>query len=391
MKTYKMSKGWAIFIYVAAPLLMALFGWILIMPFFSTPADEINPKVYWVLAPMSLGMMAFMVVALIDTIKGKFVIDQDKVFTVSTFVSRQLMFDEIKGYRITDQYIFIEPKNEHKKRIKISTYLGKTDEIVAWLSQHYPDLDVLQADQEEKEILNNKDYGWTSEQRAERLAKAHQVAKILNWTGGLVGAWTLFLARPYEYAIMASIAVPILCIIALKYFNGLIRADEKKHSAYPSIFWAIFASSMGLCLRGLIDYNIFDYAKIWTPVLLISIVFTGVIIGNKEFKFNKTSDYVTIAVFLLFLSGYGYGAIVTLNCMYDQSEPEIFNATVLNKRVSSGKSTTYYVALTPWGKQKEVEEVSISKELYKRLDKNDEVNIYFMKGYFDIPWFEVTE
>lgn len=61
---------------------------------------------------MSLGMMAFMVVALIDTIKGKFVIDQDKVFTVSTFASRQLMFDEIKGYRITDQYKRLDKNDE---------------------------------------------------------------------------------------------------------------------------------------------------------------------------------------------------------------------------------------------------------------------------------------
>lgn len=392
MKEYKISKGWAIFMYIGAPLLIALFCWILIMPFIPSVKDDVNPSVYWFLIPMSLGMIALMTVGLIDTIKGKFVIDSDKIFTVSTFSNRQLMFNEIKGYRITDKYIFVESNNENKKKIKISTYFGKTNEIVEWLSENYSDLDIVQANQEKEEILNNEEFGWTTEQREEKLIKAHKTAKILNWTGGLIGAWTLFLANPYEYAIIASIVFPIICVIVLKYFKGLIRIDERKDTAYPTIFWAIFAASMGLCLRGLLDYNIFDYSKIWTPSILIALTFIAVLtIGNKEFKFNKAKDYLTILGFLIFMLGYGYGTVVTLNCMYDKSEPEIFNATILDKRISSGKSTTYYLELTPWGQQKEIDEVSVSKNLYNKLGKNDKVNIYFMKGQFDIPWFEITE
>ncbi len=392
MKKYKIAKGWAIFMYIAAPLLIALFCWILIMPFVPSMNNDMNPNVYWFLIPMSLGMIALMVVGLIDTIKGKFVIDRDKIFTVSTFSNRQLMFDEIKGYRITDKYIFVESNNENKKKIKISTYLGKTNEIIEWLSENYSDLDIVKANQEKEEILNNEEFGWTAEQREEKLIKAHKTAKILNWTGGLIGAWTLFFANPYEYAIIASATFPIICVIVLKYFNGLIRIDERKDTAYPTIFWAIFAASMGLCLRGLLDYNIFDYTKIWIPSILISLTYIAVLtIGNKEFKFKKAKDYFTIFGFSIFMFGYGYGAVVTLNCIYDKSEPEIFNATILSKRISSGKSTTYYLELTPWGQQTEIDEVSVSKNLYDKLDQNDKVNIYFMKGQFDIPWFEVTE
>jgi hypothetical protein len=93
----------------------------------------------------------------------------------------------------------------------------------------------------------------------------------------------------------------------------------------------------------------------------------------------------------LILFVYGYGSIITLNYIYDKSEPEIFNARILSKRISSGKSTTYYFELTPWGQQKEIDEVFVSKELYKRLEENDEVKIYFNKGKFEIPWFTVTE
>lgn len=390
MREYKISKGWAIFIYIFAPLLIALFVWLLIMPFVTGSKNDM--ETFWILGPISIAMIVLMVIGLIDTVKSRFVIDTDKIFTISTFSNRQLMFDEIKGYRITDKYLFIESNDENKKKIKVSTYFGKINEIEEWLSENYSDLDIVQANQEKEEILDNEAFGWTSEEREEKLIKAHKTAKIINWTGGLIGAWTLFLANPYEYAIIASIVFPILCVLVLKYFNGLIRIDERKDTAYPTIFWAIFASSMGLCLRGLLDYNIFDYSKIWVPSILVALAYIAVLaIGNKEFSFNKAKDYWTIIVFSILIFGYGYGAVTTLNCMYDESEPETFDATILSKRISSGKSTTYYLELTPWGKQKEIDEVSVSKDLYNKLEKNSRVTIYFMKGRFDIPWFEVTE
>ncbi len=392
MREYKISKGWAIFIYLTAPLLIALFCWVLITPFVPTMKDDMNPNGYWFLIPMAIGMIALMTIGLIETIKGKFVIDNDKIFTVSTFSNRQLMFNEIKGYRITDKYIFIESNNENKKKLKVSTYFGKANEIAEWLAENYSDLDIVQANKEKEEILNNEEFGWTSEQREEKLIKAHKTAKIINWAGGLIGAWTIFLANPYEYAIIASIVIPIIFVIVLKYFKGLIRIDKKEGTAYPTIIWAILASSFGLSLRGLLDYSIFDYSNIWTPSILIALTYIAFLtIGNKEFKFNKAKDYLTIASISIFTFGYGYGTVIALNCMYDKSEPEIFNATVLSKRIDSDKSKTYYLELTEWGQQKEIDEVSVSKKLYNKLDKNDKVNIYLMKGQFDIPWFIVTE
>ena len=375
MREYKILKGWAIFIYITAPLLILLFGWLLIMPFVTGSENDL--KTYWFFGPISIIMIALMVIGLMDTIKGKFVIDKYSLFTVSTFSNRNLRFNEIKGYRITDKYIFIESNDENKKNIKVSTYFANTNEIVDWLSENYTDLDKVQV---------------IKEQREDKLRKAHKIAKVLNWTGSLIGAWTFFYPKPYEYAIIAAVVFPIICLIILKYFKGIIRIGERKDTAYPTIFWAIFAAGIGLCLRSLFDYNIFDYSKIWAPSILITMTYIVILtIGNKEFKFDKAKDYFKIIGFSIIIFGYGYGAVVTLNCMLDKTEPQIFKATMLNKRISTGKNTTYYIELTAWGQRKEVDEVSVSKNLYDRLEKNDNVNIYFRKGKYDIPWFEVTE
>ncbi|MDR6560446.1 MULTISPECIES: hypothetical protein [unclassified Arcicella] len=392
MREYKIAKGWAIFMYVSATLLIVLFSWALMMSFIPSMNEDMNSTAYWFIISISLIMIALMIVGIIETKKSKLVIDKEQVFIVSTFSNRELMFDEIMGYRITDKYIIIESNNEHKKQLKVSKYFENTNEIVVWLSKNYSDLNVVESKQEKEEILNNEEFGWTIEQREEQLIKAHKTAKYLNWIGGIIGAWTIFLANPYEYAMTASIIFPVICVCIIRYFKGLIRTDDKKDSAYPTAFLAIFAPSMGLCIRALLDYNIFDYSNVWIPTILIALAYIAILtIGNKEFKFNKVKDYLRLLGFSIFLFGYSYGAVIALNCIYDQSVPENFNATVLSKRINSGKATTYHLELTSWGYQKEINEVTVPEELYNQLGKNDNVNIYFMKGRFDIPWFIVSE
>lgn len=392
IREYKVTKGGAIVTYVVALLLILLFAGILFMPFIPPMQEGMPLDIYWFLAPLSIGMILYLVNGVMDTIKGKFIIDHDKVFAIKAFSNRQLYFDEIKGYRIDDYYIYIEPNTEGKKKIKISNQLSKTHEIIAWLSSYYPDLDVLQVEQEEQVILGNEELGWTIEQREDKYRKARQTAKTLNWSGGIVAAWTLFWPEPYEYAVIASMMVPILAIMALKLSNGLLRLDERKDSAYPSILTAIFAPGAAVSLRALLDFQIFDYNNAWILCgITATTIVTVLLFGSKEFKFKKVQDYIMLSGMLMAVLFYSYGSVVTLNCTFDNSEPTVYHATILSKRAISGKTKSYYLELTPWGPQKEAEEVSVSEELYERLGSNDEVTVYFMKGYLDVPWFVVTE
>ncbi|WP_331962517.1 hypothetical protein [Ohtaekwangia sp.] len=392
MKEYKVAKGWAIFIYIVAPVLIGVFLWVLGIQLTSLTGNNISLAAQGFLILISIAMIALMIIGLIDTIKGKVVIDNDKIYTISVFSSRQLMFDEIKGYRLNDKFILIEPTVQAKKKIKISTYFSKTNEIVDWLATHYSDLDLLDAETEKQEILNNAEFGWTTEQREEKLEQAKKASKILNWAGGIAGAWAWFFASPYEYAIIACLVIPIVAILVFRFFRGLIRIDEKIKGAHPNVLWAIFFPSAALGIRALMDFNIFDYSHVWTPTLVISVICVGLLlIGNKEFNYRQLKDYLGVFSACLFIAFYSFGSVIILNCLYDKSEPEVFQAKILNKRKSSGKSTSYYFELTAWGKREKADEVTVYKELYEQLDVNDEVNIYFQKGEFEIPWFIVTE
>jgi len=135
----------------------------------------------------------------------------------------ELMLDEIKGYRITEKYIFIEANTASKKTIKISTYFGKINEILLWLAERYPDLDEVQVEVDKKEIMNNALFGQSEEQREEKLAGARKVADALNWTGSVISMWTLFFPTPYAYAILAASSFPPTALY--------IQAEVTRHNS----------------------------------------------------------------------------------------------------------------------------------------------------------------
>ena len=389
MKEYRIAKGWAIFIYLFAPLLIGLFGWLLIVPFQN---GDFSANASWILIPISIAMIVIMVYGIIDAYKGRLIIKEDKIITIRSFSKRELKFDEVKGFTVNEQYIFVEPRDKEKKRIKISKYIGGYSEILIWLSERYPDLEEENTLKEEQEILNDKTIGWTREVRDEKLSKARQTAKLINWAAGITAAWTFFYPIPYQYSILTAMIIPIVALFIVKFFKGLIRIDDKKGSAYPSVIYAFIYPSFGIMLRSLLDYEIFDYENVWLLTIAIAVCFLFLLLFKQnEITFKKKMDFVTVGSLSLFLFAYSFGVVIHYNCYYDESESEYFTAKVLNKRVSSGKSTTCYLKLSTWGPQKNVEEVSVGKDLFKRTEIGEQVNIYFRQGKLGIPWFIVTD
>ncbi|TXK47539.1 hypothetical protein FVR03_09090 [Pontibacter qinzhouensis] len=389
---FKMARGWFIFTCIAAPLLISLFLFMLVMPFVPALNDGMGDGAAYFFVPLSLVMIAVMVLGWLDAIKGRFLISEDSVKSIGVFSVKTLLLEDIKGFRVSEHYIFIEPQSSNQKKIKISLYLGRSQDILNWLQLHFPDLDLLHAEQEEQQILQNEELGWTLEQREEKLQKARKTAKILNWAGGLVAAWTLFWPQPYAFAILVCLALPVIVVCVLKLFSGLIRLDERKDSAYPSVLWAVLGPCLSLAIRALLDFNIFSFDNLWVLMGLVVVTFlVPLLLGSKEFSFTTAKGLAMFAGIFMTIAAYGYGAVVTVNCVFDTSAPEFYEAEVTGKRISTGKTTTYYLELTPWGPQTEADDVSVSKELYELVDSGDEVSVYFMKGYLGVPWFMVTE
>ena len=391
MKEYKIAKGWAIFMYIGAPILIALFGLMLFLPFM--PGEDVPVEALWFLAPISLLMIGIMILGLVDTVTGRFVIDKDRIYTKNVFNNRMLLLTEIKGFRIDDKYIFVEPSVPNKKRVKISTYYGKNDEIREWLYEHYSDLDLMNMIEETKEIYTNVEFGANEEMRERRLHKARKAATILNTVAIVVSVWALFYPYPYGVLLVTLLFMPVLAILLVKMFGGIIRLDAQQSlSAYPTVLYSIAIPGFILVMRAMVDYNLLEYSNTWLPSILLTILaLTILLIGNKEFSFEKGREYITLVGVVIFFFCYSYGALIFTNCYFDRSTAKVIYVKVMSKWISSGKHASYYVQLEPWDKQTEPEELSISSDLYDKLHEGQKAAVYLSKGLFDIPWVKVSE
>lgn len=391
MREYKISKLKITINFLLTLFFIVLIFWILV------PLNAFNEglgggsMLNSIMKFFLLGMALLTIIESLKLPSIRFVINHDKVFIKNTFLYKHLNFNEIKGYRATKNHLSIESNSKQKKHIKISKDFEKLDEIEAWLSANFTNLDIEDAYQYKEEVFN-KFSDLSKEHWDEKLVTAQKIAKILNWIGVAVGICTLLLTYLYEYAIIASIVFPIICLIVMKYFGGIIKIDFKKNQAYPTVFGAIVVNAMALFLRAMIYFKIFDYSNLWTPLVFITITYIAIlVVDNEEFKFNKTKDFLLIIGCSIFMFLYSYGTVVTLNGMLDESEPEKYNATVLSKYVRSGKYYSYHLELSPWGPQKEIELVSVSKDLFNTIYNNDIMVITYKKGRFDIPYYEMTK
>ena len=389
MQVYKIAKVWRIISYVLAPIAMIPFVVLLLIPIM--PDVDINLEVYyWFLLPLSVTMLFVIIVAFVNTIIGKFVIDKNKIYTTGLFNNKQIYFNDIKGYRITEHFTFIESIS-YKTRIKLSNYYENRNEIQDWLIWNYKNLNELELIQEKQEILSKQDLGWTIEERESNFLKYKRLSKILNWSGSIIAIVTILLLKTSDYVILLCIFYPIFCLLAILFSKGLLTIDERKDAVYPSVFWAFFAPTSVVFLRALMYFKVYDYENVWllTAVIAFSFFFI-LIINNRGFVFNKFEKPFTIIIFSIFIVfGYSFGTVINLNCTLDDSKPMKFKTIVLDKRITKGKSTNYYLRLSPWNNQKESKEENINENDYKLIREGDTITINFYEGKLNIPWYEI--
>lgn len=386
---FKTAKGWSIFIYIFTPLLIALFVFLGIVPFMG---DEFIWWLALMLVPVSIGMTLFMVYGLISTFKGRLIIHSDRIVEIGVFKNKELELSNIKGYRSDQNYTYIIPIDADFKSIKVSQYIGNKNIFNKWLFTNFQDVDVIESTKDVESILSNEEFGRTTEEREDKLKRARIVARTLTILGVLLTALLFFYPSPYELVTLAALIFPTLILASLHFFKGLIRIDQKNNSGYPSIIYGLIFPGMALALRSFMDFDILEYSNFWLPTISVTVVTSLIMFSTtSELKFKKAADYVTVVSLVGFVFVYSYGGIINYNCIYDDSQSEVFSSEITDMRISTGKTTSYYIELKPWGPVAETEDVSISKGLYESLGVGESVNIYLQNGKMNIPWFSVSK
>ncbi|HXB31992.1 MAG TPA: hypothetical protein VNV35_01165 [Puia sp.] len=93
---------------------------------------------------------------------------------------------------------------------------------------------------------------------------------------------------------------------------------------------------------------------------------------------------------LLLAAGvYSYTAVVFTNCASDHQKATTFQVEISGKHTSSGKYSSYYLELSPWGSYTDGSDYKISSTTYRSVKTGDLVSVYLYPGKWGIPWYDV--
>jgi hypothetical protein len=321
---------------------------------------------------------------------SKFGIGIDRVYLVSMIYNRTLYFDQISGWRQVEQEFHILPSDKTLKKIRVTMYFKDSAEIRHFLIEHFPNLDDVEAETEHLEIVQNAEFGITEEARLRRLEQARKAARYTEWAGWALALWIFFAPRPYELSVTLGIVYPFLAVALCFLYRGLIRSDGGKKSPYPTVLTTIIVVPMMVAYRAIVDVHILSYGNGWILMIITTmILFVSYQVPTGGFSFRKKADILTFWLVLLLLMAYGYGTVTLTNAIADSSQPVVYPTVIKAKRISSGKSTTYYLELKKWGNLTEDEEVSVHRSQYDFFAVGDSIHVNLRPGVFSMPWIQL--
>jgi hypothetical protein len=184
--------------------------------------------------------------------------------------------------------------------------------------------------------------------------------------------------------------LPLFGLIVYKLSKGLITISSGKEEVRPSIALTLVSPTFVLALRVLLDYSILSFDNFWVPFVSLTVVLLLLsrIRTNKEEKSRLPLFLVNVVSSLFMVCVYSYGAVIVTNSMLDSSRPIRYETKVLDKRISRGKSTTYYLKLNAWGPRKKSRSESVHSSVYEKAEIGDLVAVYLFKGGLNIPYYK---
>jgi hypothetical protein len=378
-REYTVSTGMKIF-YILLAVGMFIFAIVLLK----------IPQLQPVLLLFPLMILAGTVLIIVNVLKRKVVIYDDSIVCINLFSRKEIAFSDIKGCRIGDKLISVEPLSQQTPKIAISNYsdLGDSDQLKSWFRDNFTDLDAADLKQDEEKLLHDPMLGYSEEDRKQALSRAKLIAGAYNIIGPVI-CFVFLLFHTGIVLIIIGLIYPLIGIPIMRFNHGLIKfLGNSKRSVIPFVVIGFMMPVIFLLIVSITDYQVFSYSNLWIYFGIISII---VFVSIYLTGLNKTISGIigqTIFMFVMSLI-YGFGSVVGINCAFDNSKPIIYVAKVLDHRIESGKHTSYLFTISEWGPMHKEKEEDVGKWIYDNVSIGDSVQVYFHPGKLKAPWYQV--
>lgn len=386
VKVYRISIGWKLFFLITTPFMIALFGWLIAIPFQNNSNYIIKNIMLFIIGGAGVLLYLYLI---LYVFKSRVEIHSSMIKDVGLFSDNELMRSEIKGFRVVaSKYVselIIFPKNPYGKKIRTAMIFENQSELVFWLKHNLTDLDALDLKREYNQISCDNSLGRTEKERLLLLEKAKKWVAIMTFISVTLTVLTFFWPYPPDYLIWVLMIFPLVILGMSVCFGDILKFDPDPKSAFPGIFRAFVLPCLGLSLRADLDFDILNWDNFWIPfIIFTSLFYILTLVCSKDAR----RTIILPVLLIIFCATYGYPVVIYLNDFMDRSTPVVYQAKIIKKRLSRGsKRNYYYFKLSPWGSREKKQELKVRKAAYTRHKKGDNVDIVVRNGMFSIPFY----
>lgn len=189
---------------------------------------------------------------------------------------------------------------------------------------------------------------------------------------------------PYLRFIFTATAIilPVLAIYRYIRYNDTISFSGESNNDLSPTVATILTPSVLFLIWGI---NNHEYNTLfWSLLIVISFVFIiPFFVSTNEYK-HKKSIALGFSFCIVFFT---FGSLCIINSDFDFSNPKEYSVTIVDKYISSGKSKTLYITVTPWDQQKENIDIEVDKETYKAATNGQTATVVQRKGVLDMSWY----
>jgi hypothetical protein len=203
--------------------------------------------------------------------------------------------------------------------------------------------------------------------------------------------WAMLSTQPPMVLMVILLAFPLAAVWLTWWYKGILRLYMSKAKPYPTLVMVVFIAELSAFVAVMRGFNIYLFdGRFWG--LAVGLLVVVLLVWVAACRAAMTGEKNLFAVYLgiLILAGiYSYNVLIFSNCAFDHQPSEISRVGIDGKHINRGKSTTYTLELSPWGRFTEGKNLIVPWSLYRSVQTGDSVNVYLHPGKWGIAWYEV--
>jgi hypothetical protein len=325
---------------------------------------------------------------LLSAFLSRLVVDDTHIQIRGLLGEKSVELASIKGYRTIESrnasFWKLELKDS-KKTVLIRKWFDCA-QLREWMKR-LTDLDEQGRQEVLSQIEQDQELGATPEERLKKLKTAKIWAVVLSVIS-IPAALVLFIGIDH-WQLPCFIVLALVPAVALLLMNRqplVFALGKPKRDPRADLSIALLVAGIGLFFSG-IQLNFVSIMALAPSFVAIAVAFAlGFFVYGR--KGPKTPGFVLFVI--LFAAGYGFGLVAICDTLFDHAQPSPYQVQIVNKHTVSGRSTSYYLDLAPWGPLHEVNKLSVTHDIYDAADPGDVICLEEHPGALRAAWYEMV-